>query len=81
MSALLIRKRKWSHRANIATLANTPLSLISNDLVKRADSRYAIEFYGSSIGSDYNKYLNTCGEDGSFRHYKMVMNAHLLRVS
>ncbi|KAK4516714.1 uncharacterized protein ATC70_011692 [Mucor velutinosus] len=55
-------------------------ALISDDLVKRADSRYAIEFYSSSIGSDYNKYLNTCGEDGSFRHYRMVMNAHLLRL-
>ncbi|CEP13639.1 hypothetical protein [Parasitella parasitica] len=55
-------------------------SLISADLIERADSRYAIEFYGSAIGADYNNYLKTCGEDGSFGHYKMVMNAHLFRL-
>ncbi|KAI8644729.1 thioredoxin-like protein [Parasitella parasitica] len=55
-------------------------SLISAEILERADSRYAIEFYGSTIGADYNNYLKTCGEEGSFRRYKMVMNAHLFRL-
>lgn len=49
-------------------------NLISADLVECADNRYAIEFYDSAIGANYNIYLKTCGENDSFGHYKMTLN-------
>lgn len=58
------------------------ISLISSDVTKRADSRFFITFYGEQIGTDYNKFLRSLGQDQqeAIREYKTTLNAHLFRV-
>jgi hypothetical protein len=56
-------------------------SLLPTDVMKRAKSRFLINFFDGKVNSAFFKFVRNYSEEGSDTVYKTEMTAHLLRVS
>jgi hypothetical protein len=61
-------------------ITNRIFSLVSQDVMKRASSRFAANFYNEKISGDYHKFLYNFTAKGAFETYENDLNAHLYRV-
>lgn len=56
-------------------------SLLPKEAIKRANVRFAIEYFGSKINSGFAKYAYSSKVEGSRETYLKDVNAALVRVS
>ncbi|GAN04933.1 glutathione s-transferase-like protein [Mucor ambiguus] len=56
-------------------------NLLSQNVMKRATSRFAANFYNEKISGDYHKFLYNFSTEGAFETYKKELNAHLYRLN
>lgn len=61
-------------------ITNDVFSLVSQDVMKRATSRFAANFYNEKISGDYHKFLYNFAAEGAFETYEKELNTHLYRV-
>lgn len=54
--------------------------MVSQDVMKRANSRFAANFYNEKISGDYHKFLYNFTAKDAFETYEKDLNAHLYRV-
>ncbi|KAG2192074.1 hypothetical protein INT46_010918 [Mucor plumbeus] len=56
-------------------------NLVSQDVMKRASSRFAANFYNEKISGDYHKFLYNFTAKGAFETYENDLNTHLYRLN
>lgn len=54
--------------------------MLPKEAIRRANVRFAIEFFGSKITPAFYKFVLNSKESGAFEQYKETINAGLERV-
>lgn len=56
-------------------------SLLPKEAIKRANVRFAIEYFGTKVAGSFHKYAFNDKNEGALETYKADVNAALVRVS